>query len=145
MFTGYDKTVNVLALTDEEIAADWRNGMLRSIAGTITKSGIAEGIQTGTWGNIVGCTEGSLAEHLYGTSEKMSYFFGMGDCEAISVTNLYEDTFERYEHNSFGPGITRNETLLGATVTCKHQISGEMTFASSMGEMIYAITRYSKI
>jgi hypothetical protein len=141
MFTGYDKTVNVLALTDEEVATDWRNGMLRSIAHTITKFGIAEGIQSGTWGTVLGFTEGSLAEHIYTIPGAMSYLYGMGSCEAISVTDLYEDTFERYEHDTFGPGTTRNEALLGATVTCKHQITGKMTFASSMGEMIYTIAR----
>lgn len=144
MFYGYDPKVNAYAFTDADVAADWRNGLLRAAARTLVERGSAHGTRHGSWGSFAGFEAGSLAEHLYSAPENKGMFgspttSGHGTCAIVSVTDLREDSDERYEHNSFGDGRTYNDSTLSGTVTCEHGVSGGMTLSVSLGELIGTI------
>lgn len=141
MFEGYNKKANVIAYTDAEVAADWRLGMLRSTGQMIIESGTAEGILRGRWGSLTGFKEGSLASHLYPDATH-SHQQGMGVCKAVSVTNLVEDTEERWEHGTFGSSST-TEAVVTGIVTCEHGLIGTMKYETSMGRLIYTIASKS--
>lgn len=151
MFYGYDKSLNAYALSDEEVAADWRNGMVRAAARKLVEAGKAEGEILGSWGAHVGFRAGTLAEHFDAAMSKSEpkrpgdrYFAGHGSCAITSVTNLREDSDERYESNSFGDGRSYTDSVLDGTVTCVHGVTGQMTFAASLGELISAIVSGSE-
>lgn len=139
MFNGYDPNVNVFALTGEEIASDWRNGLLRKAGALIVERGTAEGVIVGQWGSLKGFVPGSLAEHLYARLNRYAMATGTQECKVVSVTDLEEVNSERYDHDSFGPGQVTPETGFAATVTCEHGVTGRMIYTQSLGNLIYEI------
>jgi hypothetical protein len=143
MFTEYDRTLNILTLTDADVIADWRNGLLRNTALVVTTQGHAEGIRLGTFGSFAGYVDGSLAEHFYKGMRNPQYIRGTGKCELASVTDLVEDTDERWEFDSFGPGNTYTDDMVSAQVTCEHGVTGRMVFTTSIGELIGTIVNAS--
>jgi hypothetical protein len=142
MFAGYDYNENVLSITDAEVAADWRKGMIRATAQIIIEEGYPEGATPGSWDSYKGYREGSLGEHIAATRkvEPRYYERGHGSCVITSAANLTEDlnTFE--EFNTFG-GNTHAEVIFTADVTCNHGVSGSMVYSSSLGNIIGTLAR----
>lgn len=140
MYQGYDRTADVMSITDADIAADWRKGMLRSVADLITTRGQAEGVQSGGWGAI-SFKEGELAHHFHGSAKAHTYTapLGTGACKIVKVTDLTEDSDTQYHHDTFGSGEGYRVTILSAKVTCEHSVTGRMSLTESVGELIYAV------
>lgn len=134
------ENVNVLDFTDAEIAADWRKGMALDAAKLILEQGQAEGIRAGAWGVFHGHVEDSLAQHVY-EGDQSTYVRGTGKCAIVSVQNIREENFERYEHDSFGSGTIHTDSGLTAVVTCEHGVTGKMKYETSVGDLIYEIAR----
>lgn len=142
MFYEYDTTVNVLAFTDKEVAADWRNGMLRATANVIINLGDAEGATPGSWGKFNGFKSGSLGEHFHNSRRVRPrvYEGGHGDCAIVSVTNIYEQGNTVEDYNTFGSS-SHPEITFTADVTCEHGHSGKMSYSSSLGYVIGTIAQ----
>lgn len=139
MFNGYVKEANVLAYTDADAKSDWRKGMLKSVAELVSSRGIAEGIQFGSWGSILGFKSGSLAEHFYADGARKMYYSGVGACKIVSITHLSEERTEEYDHDTYNGGTVRTESGVQGKVTCEHGVTGMMFYKVSVGELIYSI------
>lgn len=139
MFKDYVKDANVLSYMDADVTADWRKGMLKSVADLVCSYGVAEGIKFGSWGAILGFTEGSLAEHFYADGPRKMHYQGVGHCKIVSVTHLSEEKTEEYTYNSFNGGTAHTESGVRGEVTCEHGVTGVMFYTVSVGELIYAI------
>lgn len=143
MFKDYDATANVLAFTDKDVAADWRNGMLRATATLIIEQGKADGATPGSWGSFNGFRKGSLAEHFYDNGIPRTfggYDRGHGSCAIVSVTNIQEDS-ETVEDCSTFDASSHSEVIFQADVTCEHGATGKMIFSSGLGDIIGTIAQ----
>lgn len=135
MYKDIDTKRNFLEVTDAEVAADWKLGMARSAAKLLVVRGdIMEGIKRGDWGIFRGFVLDSMAEHLYIASDLRT-----PRCELVSVKNIEEVGTERYEHDSFGPGSTYNESAIQGTIACRCGKSARFSYSISVGELIYTI------
>lgn len=141
MFAGYDKELNVLEYTAEDVQSDWRKGLLLSIATLLTENGTAEGIKSGAWGALTGYVEDSLAAHFYEGKLVSVYATARGtmDCKIVRVSKLEEYGTSQYHHDSFGPGTETAETGISGIVTCEHGVTGRMSLEIGVGELIYTI------
>jgi len=139
MFAGYVRTENVLGYTNASKAADWRKGMLESIANLVVSHGTAEGVREGSWGIILGFKEKSLAEHFYQNQSSRMFYQGTGDCKIVSVTDLSEEQTEEYIHDTFNGSTVQTQTGVQGKVTCEHGVTGMMFYKVSLGELIYTI------
>lgn len=135
MMADTDYKDNVLSITNEQVARDWRLGLLRSLGNVVAGEALPSD-STGPWGMVIA---GSNRAHL-------SYAGFTSDpkpCSIVEVYDIKEDSFEEWEHNSFGTDIGRTRTELRALATCacgrlvKHPVSMNIP----VGELIYAVTR----
>lgn len=131
MFEMTDYTENVLAITDEQIAADWRLGLLRAL-GKVAR-GARPSDSTGSFGLTV---SGSNREHVMGN------FGSIPGCPLVEIYDVREDRGEEYNFSTFG-GSTTDVIILSANATCecgkivKHPVAMDIT----PGELIYMVMR----
>lgn len=137
MIANEDYKGNVLAITDEQVNANWRLGLLRSIGNVVSVSALPSD-STGSWGAPV---SGSNRDHLsyqgfgsYGTR-----------CSIVEVYDIKEDSYEEWEHNSFAEGGGNSRTLTGlnalATCACGRLVKHPVAMSIPVGELIYAVTQ----
>jgi hypothetical protein len=131
MFEIQDYTGDVLAITNEQVASDWRLGLLRAL-GKVAQ-GARPSDSTGSWGVTVA---GSNREHVMGN------FGNIPPCPLVEIYDVREERGEEYIHDTFNGGSTKDIMLLTAKATCacgrivKHPVTMEV----SPGELIYAVT-----
>lgn len=130
MFAIEDFKGNVLAITDEQVATDWRMGLLRAL-GKVAR-GAYPSDNTGSFGMTV---SGSNREHVMGN------FASIPGCPLVEIYDVREDRGEDYNFSTFG-GSTSDVIVLSAKATCKcgrvvkHPVSMDIT----PGELIYMVT-----
>lgn len=130
MFEMTDFKGNVLAITDEQIAADWRLGLLRAL-GKVAR-GARPSDSTGSFGVTVA---GSNREHVMGNWSNIPH------CPLVEIYDIREERGEEYNFSTFG-GSTTDVMILSANATCecgrivKHPVAMEIM----PGELIYMVT-----
>jgi hypothetical protein len=130
MFEMADFKGNVLAITAEQIAADWRLGLLRALGKVAL--GARPSDSTGSFGVTVA---GSNREHVMGNWSTIPA------CPLVEIYDIREERGEEYNFSTFG-GTTSDVMILSANATCacgrivKHPVSMEI----SPGELIYMVT-----
>lgn len=129
MFEMKDYTGNVLAITDEQVASDWRLGLLRAL-GKVAK-GARPSDSTGSYGVTVA---GSNREHVMGNWGNVPH------CPLVEIYDIREEKGENYNFDSFG-GTTDDVMILSAKATCacgrivKHPVAMDI----DPGELIYRV------
>lgn len=127
-------TENVLAITDEEVSKDWQLGLLRAMGSVVAGSALPSD-HTGPWGQpVAGTARAHLAYPGLGSTET--------PCTITEVYSITEDSFEEWEHNSFGDDNSRSRTELRALATCAcgRLVRKPVAMAVSVGELISTIT-----
>lgn len=130
MFEMADFKENVLAITDKQIASDWRLGLLRAL-GKIAR-GARPSDSTGSFGVTIA---GSNREHVMGNWGNVPH------CPLVEIYDVREERGEEYNFSTFG-GTTSDVIILSANATCacgrivKHPVAMEI----SPGELIYMVT-----
>jgi hypothetical protein len=128
MFEMTDFKENVLAITDEQVAADWRLGLLRALGKVARYARPNDSM--GSYGVTV---PGSNREHVMGN-------FGgtIPSCTLVEIYDIREEKGEDYNFSTFG-GSTNDVIILSANATCacgrivKHPVSMNI----DPGELIY--------
>lgn len=123
---------NSLDITDEQVAADWRMGLLRSIAKVMRQSAYpTSGI--GSYGATI---PGSDREHVMGN------FSSIAGCPLVEIYSAKEERGEEYIYDSFSGGYTVDIAVLSALATCKcgRIIAQEVSMNVSTGELIHLVT-----
>lgn len=112
---------DALAITDAEVAADWRMGVLRATAKVIQKSALPKD-RTASYGVTV---PGSNRAHVMGGG-------GTKFCPLVEVFDVDEDRDVERDYDTF-PGPERTVVVLSAKATCacgqivKHPVSMTIT------------------
>lgn len=125
---------NVLDITDEEVANDWRLGLLRSLGNVVAGSALPSD-STERWGRAIpGSNRAHLSYPGLGSTEKQ--------CSIAEVYNVREDSFEEWEHSSFGEANrwTRTELRALATCTCGRLVRHPVSMTVGVGDLIYTVT-----
>lgn len=125
-----DYTGNALAITDTEVASDWRLGLVRALA--TVALGAAPDDSTGPYGVTI---PGSNREHVIGN-------FGPSKpgCPLVEIYDVKDTGGSRYNFSTFG-GSSDEIILLTANATCKcgqivkHPVSMEIT----PSDLIYSV------
>lgn len=131
MFEMNDFKGNVLAITDEQIAADWRLGLLRAL-GKVARGAVPSDSK-GSYGVTV---PGTNREHVMGN------FSTINGCPLVEIYDVREEKGEEYIHDSYSGGSTKDVMLLSAKATCacgrivKHPVAMDI----DPGELIYRVT-----
>lgn len=121
---------DVLAITDEEVAEDWRLGLVRA-AGKLISGRAAPLDSQGSFGVTIA---GSNREHILGN------WGGVERCPITEVYDVNEEGGEQYNFSTFG-STTTDVITLTANATCKcgrinqHPVQMDMT----PSEIIYEI------
>lgn len=130
MFETTDYKENVLAITDEQVAADWRLGLLRAL-GKVAR-GARPTDSMGSYGTTIA---GSNREHVMGN------FASVPPCPLVEIYDIGEEKGENYNFSTFG-GSTDDVMILSANATCacgrivKHPVVMDI----DPGELIYKVT-----
>lgn len=121
---------NALAITDEEIATDWRLGLLRSAARVMQYS-IAPEDSSGRFGIVV---PGSNRAHIKGES------FSSGGCSVVEIYEVKEEGGEEHHFSTYG-GSTDNVLVLSGKATCKcgELVAYPMSMKIAPDEFIYSV------
>jgi hypothetical protein len=131
MFEMKDFKGNVLEITNEQVAADWRLGLLRAL-GKVAK-GARPSDSVGSYGVTV---PGSNREHVMGN------FASIPGCPLVEIYDIREEKGENYIHDSYSGGSTNDVMILSAKATCacgrivKHPVAMEI----DPGELIHLVT-----
>lgn len=131
MFEMKDFKGNVLAITNEQVAADWRLGLLRALGKVAL--GARPSDSTGSYGVTVA---GSNREHVMGNWGNVPH------CPLVEIYDVREEKGEEYIHDSYSGGSTRDVMILSANATCacgrivKHPVAMDI----DPGELIYRVT-----
>lgn len=125
-----DYSGNALDITDEQVAADWRLGLLRSVARVMQYSIVPED-STGRFGIVV---PGSNREHVRGPMHTNR------GCAIVEIYDVKEEGGEEYNFSTFG-GDTRNVLVLKgkATCACGKLIAYPMSMQIAPDELIYTV------
>lgn len=125
---------DVLAITDEQIAGDWRLGLLRAMGRVVAGSALPAD-SASRWGVS---TPGSNRAHLeyrgFGSTEDQ--------CSIVEVRDIKEDSCDEWEHNSFDVGDnkrTNTELRALATCACGRLVNYPVSMTIPVGEFIYAV------
>ncbi|MBC9704858.1 MAG: hypothetical protein H9W81_07760 [Enterococcus sp.] len=137
MIVNNDYADNVLAITDEEVGKDWRLGLLRAMGKVIANSALPAD-STSRWGQALA---GSNRSHL-------SYHGPHSDevrCPIVEVYDIKEDSFDEWDHNSFGDDNkwTRTELKASATCACGRVVRHPVSMTIPVGDLIYEVTNAS--
>lgn len=124
-----DYKEDVLAITDEQVAADWRMGLLRA-TGKVVAGRALPTDSTGSYGMTV---PGSDRAHVSG---------GYGDqfCPLVKIYDIDEQKGERYNFDTF-EGSTNDVVTMVALGTCEcgKVDRTRVTVDLDPGELIYAV------
>jgi hypothetical protein len=121
MFEMTDFKDNVLAITAEQIAADWRLGLLRALGKVAL--GARPSDSTGSFGVTIA---GSNREHVMGN------WANIPACPLVEIYDIREEQGEEYNFSTFG-GTTSDVMILSANATCacgrivKHPVSYQIS------------------
>lgn len=112
---------NALAITDAEVAADWRMGVLRATAKVIQKSALPKD-SMGSYGSTI---PGSNRAHIMGGG-------GNKFCPLVEVYDVDEDRDVERDYDTI-PGPQQTVIVLSGKATCacgqivKHPVSMTIT------------------
>lgn len=139
---------NVLAITDEQVAKDWRLGFGRAVAMAVMDGYPALKINEpmGAFGAVM---PNSMNEHLEGARRPILDEDGITTgynrepaCPIVEIYNLEESSSTHYEFSTYGDDGGSPVTLISARVSCacgkivKQDASAEIR----AGEFIAAVT-----
>lgn len=133
---------NVLTITDAEVAADWRLGLLRAV-GVAGRYRFTMTEAVGRWGAKL---PGSMGEHLDGGYSDINDDNGfqkrLAPCAVAEIYNVQEESGSRYDFDSFG-GTDTEVTLIKANVTCAcgHIDRKAASFEIPIGDFIMEVMR----
>lgn len=130
MFEMKDYKDNVLAITDAQVAADWRLGLLRAL-GKVARGAVPSDSK-GSYGVTV---PGTNREHVMGN------FSTINGCPLVEIYDVREEKGEHYNFDSFG-GSTDDVMILSAKATCAcgHIVKHPVAMDIDPGELIYRVT-----
>ena len=130
MFYMTDYKDDALKITDEQVAADWRMGLLRGVARVVRRSAIPND-STGPYGSAV---PGSNRAHLLGGNMEKY-------CSLVEIYEVREENGERYNFSTFGDS-TNDVILLKAKATCAcgRLVKHPVEMVVSPGELISQVT-----
>lgn len=124
-----DYKENVLSITDEEVAADWRMGLLRA-TGKVVSGRALPNDSTGSYGMTV---PGSNRAHVSG---------GHGEqfCPLVKIYDIEEQKGERYNFDTFGDS-SNDVVTISALGTCKcgKVDRARVSVDLDPGELIYSV------
>ena len=125
-----DYTGDVLQITDEEVAANWRLGLTRA-AGKLIAGRAAPADSTGSFGIAIA---GSNREHIQGN-------LGVEvNCSLVEVYDVKEEGGEEYNFDSFGGSSTDVMTLTAnATCACGRIVRHPVQMNMTVSEIIYGL------
>ena len=130
----FDSTRNTLTITDEEIASNWKFGMVRSIGRLLAEVG-----RPG-YGAYITSDERKSYFHIAGSSRDN---VPIPACPIISVSDLAEEDGSYTEYSTFGSSNV-GEYLLKGTGTCTCGFfAGGISYSISLGELLYTIANAS--
>lgn len=124
-----DYKANILEISDTDISANWRLGLLRA-CGIVAASSMKIDEATGRFGaHLVG----SMNEHLFGPD----FSYDKGVCTIEGVYDLTEDAGTHYNFSTFG-GTESDVMLLKGKVSCAcgEIVRAAATYEVSLGEFI---------
>lgn len=130
MFAMKDYKGDALTITDEQVSADWRLGLLRALGKVAT-----EALPTDSIGSYGGAVQGSNREHVTGGN-------GHRFCPLVEIYDVEEQRGERYNFDSFSGGNKDDVMVLKANASCacgrlvKHPVSMEI----DPGQLISRVT-----
>lgn len=139
---------NVLAITDEQVAADWRLGFGRAVAKTVIHGYPALRISE-TGGRFGENPKGGMNEHIEGARHSIVDSDGITTgfnrepaCPIVEVYRLEESSSMHYEFNTYGDDGGSPVTLITALVSCAcgKIVKQEATAEIRAGEFISAVT-----
>lgn len=106
MFVSQGFKDNALAITDEQVAADWQLGLLRALGDVLTHALPSD--STNSYG---GAEKGSSREHVTGGN-------GVPFCPLVEIYDIREEKGQRRPEDTMG-GRVDDVTLLKANASCK--------------------------
>jgi len=127
-----DKTVDALAITDAEIASDWKLGMVRSMGRLLAKRGDLDKGNISYYSSIP--TADSAYVHVRGAAQAREL------CTITAVRNVVEDSMEFEDGGTFG-STTRHRTLLTgeADCACGKLVGAHISYEVYIGDLISAL------
>lgn len=128
-----DYKEDALKITDEQVAADWRMGLVRAVAKVVAGSA-APTDSMGSYGITI---PGSNRDHVQGSLGNNTR------CQLVAIYELREEGGERYEFDSFG-GKDYNVLYIYALADCKcgrlqrHPVQMDINPGDLIGEVMRA-------
>jgi hypothetical protein len=130
----FDSTRDTLTITDEEVASNWKFGMVRSIGRFLAESGRPDPSNAFTPGS---------QKAYYHVSGGIWEGNRISACPIISVSNLAEEDGSYTDYDTFGSSRNGAYLLKGnGTCTCGF-FTGNISYSVSLGELIYTIANAS--
>jgi hypothetical protein len=139
---------NVLAITDEQVAKDWRLGFGRAVAMAVMDGYPALKISE-RMGRFGANLEGGLNEHIEGARRPILDADGITTgynrepaCPIVEIYNLSESSSTHYEFSTYGDDGGSPVTLISALVSCScgKIVKQEAAAEIRAGEFIAAVT-----
>ena len=137
-FASIPASDDILSYTDEEVSANWKKGLARAAAKLLVSHGQVDGLSIGGF-YATHIREGSPAAHYYEGSDFGSFGTPKPQCEIVSVTGLRDDTSERYQYDSFGPGETITDAGFSGVLVCEHGRELPATYMTSISDLLYEL------
>lgn len=124
-----DYKEDVLAITDEQVAGDWRLGLLRA-AGKVVAGRALPLDSTGSYGATIA---GSARAHVSGG-------YGSRFCPLVKIYDVDEQKGESYNFDSFDDSTSAVITMSAlATCECGKVDRTPVSVNLDPGELIYAV------
>lgn len=121
---------DALAITDKEVAEDWRLGLLRGVARVMESSALPRD-SSGPYGRVV---EGSNREHIRGGR-------GIPYCPIVEIYEVEEDKGTDYNTSTYGGEETSTIILRGrASCACGRMVKHPVETMITPGRLITAVT-----
>jgi hypothetical protein len=148
-----DYPSNVLAITDEQVAADWRLGFGRAVAKAVTAGypGLRIKERSERFGVNI---PGGMNEHIEGAPIRVKDADGITisvsrepACPIAEVYNLTESSGQHYEFSTYGDDGGSPVTLISALVSCScgKIVKQPASAGIRAGEFIAAVTNADSI
>lgn len=106
MFEIKQFTGNTLAISDKQVASEWRLGLLRALGKVATRA-----LPVDTTGRHGSAVEGSAREHVSGN-------IGVPFCRLVEIYDIREEHGNRFLYSTFGENHD-DVIRLTAKATCK--------------------------
>jgi hypothetical protein len=144
---------NVLAITDEQVAKDWRLGFGRAVAMAVMNGYPALKVRE-PMGPFGADLPGGMNEHIEGARRPIVDSDGIttgynreSACPIVEIYNLSESSSTHYEFSTYGDDGGSPVTLISALVSCScGKIVKQLASAEiRAGEFIAAVTNADSI